>query len=187
MNKILVLNMDASPITVMSFERGFRLAYKGKASVVTYVKDRPIQCAIREEDYLDLIDTCPTLLTEDGKGFKRPTILRLNKYVFIPYKKVTLSRYNIYRRDEYSCVYCGDKGNLTIDHVKPKSKGGRNSWDNLVTCCGSCNVNKGDKPLNVFLKENGYTIKHEPYRPTYMEFLSQYKNIHEDWKPYVYL
>ena len=92
MNKILVLNMDASPMTVMSFERGFRLAYKGKADVVSHVEDRPINCSIREEDYMELINECPTLLNEEGTGFKRPTIVRLNKYVYIPHKKVTLSR-----------------------------------------------------------------------------------------------
>jgi len=186
MSKILVLNVDASPITVMSFERGFRLAYVGKADVVAHVEDNPIVCNISDESYLNLIKQCPTLLNDEGK-FKRPTIVRLNKYVFIPYKKVTLSRFNIYRRDDYSCVYCGTKENLTIDHVKPKSKGGKNSWDNLVTCCGTCNVTKGDKPLEVFLKESGLTMRQEPYRPTYMEFLSQHKNILEDWKPYVYV
>jgi 5-methylcytosine-specific restriction endonuclease McrA len=186
MNKILVLNMDASPITVMSFERGFRLAYVGKADVVSHVEDNPIVCDLSDESYLSLMGQCPTLLTDDNR-FKRPTIIRLNRYVYIPHKKVTLSRYNIYRRDEYSCVYCDSKNNLTIDHVKPKSKGGRNSWDNLVTCCGTCNVTKGDKPLEVFLEEQGLTIRHMPYRPSYMEFLSQYKNIHEDWRPYVYV
>jgi 5-methylcytosine-specific restriction endonuclease McrA len=187
MNKILVLNMDSSPVTVMSFERGFRLAYKGKADVVSHVEDDPINCAIKDEDYLTLIGECPTLLRENGKGFKRPTIVRLNKYVFIPFKKVTLSRFNIYRRDEYTCVYCPSKKDLTIDHVKPRSKGGKNSWENLVTCCSSCNTAKGNKPLKTYLEESGQTMRHEPYRPTYMEFLSQYKNIHEDWKPYVYV
>lgn len=186
MNKILVLNMDASPITVMSFERGFRLAYVGKADVVSHVEDNPIVCDISDEAYMNLMGQCPTLLTDDSK-FKRPTIIRLNRYAYIPYKKVTLSRYNIYRRDEYSCVYCDSKEDLTIDHVKPKSKGGKNSWDNLVTCCGTCNVTKGDKPLETFLEEQGLTMRHMPYRPSYMEFLAQYKNIHEDWRPYVYV
>ncbi len=187
MNKILVLNMDASPMTVMSFERGFRLAYKGKADVVSHVEDRPINCAIREEDYMELINECPTLLNDEGNGFKRPTIVRLNKYVYIPHKKVTLSRYNIYRRDDYTCVYCPSKENLTIDHVKPKSKGGKNTWENLATCCGSCNLEKGNMPLSEYTKLTGKKIKYMPYRPSYMEFLSQYRNIHEDWKPYVYV
>lgn len=187
MNKILVLNMDASPMTVMSFERGFRLAYKGKADVVSYVEDNPINCAINDDDYLKLITECPTLLTDDGVGFKRPTIVRLNKYVYIPHKKVTLSRYNIYRRDDYTCVYCPSTENLTIDHVKPKSKGGRNSWENLATCCGNCNLEKGNMPLSEYTKLTGKTIRHMPYRPSYMEFLSQYKDIHEDWRPYVYV
>jgi 5-methylcytosine-specific restriction endonuclease McrA len=187
MNKILVLNMDASPMTVMNFDRGFRLAYKGKADVVSYEEDSPIKVSIRDEDYLNLIGECPTLLTDDGKGFKRPTIVRLNTYVYVPHKKVTLSRFNIYRRDEYKCVYCPSEKNLTIDHVKPKSKGGKNSWENLATCCGTCNLEKGNMSLKEYELLTGKTIRHEPYRPTYMEFLSQYKNIHEDWKSYVYV
>ena len=77
--------------------------------------------------------------------------------------------------------------NLTIDHVKPKSKGGKNTWINLVTCCGSCNLKKGNIPLEQFLEEQGHTMRHQPYRPTYMEFLSNHRYIKEDWKPYVYV
>lgn len=187
MNKVLILNNDNSPISVMTFERGFRLAYKGKASVVSYVEGKPIMCTIHDDDYLGLIDICPTLLTDNGKGFKRPTILRLNKYVFMPFKKVTLSRYNIYRRDDYTCVYCDSVKDLTLDHVKPRCKGGKNTWENLVTCCATCNTAKGHKPLDVFLKEEGLIMRHKPYRPTYMEFLSNHKSIMEDWRPYVYV
>ncbi len=187
MNKILVLNMDSSPMTVLPFERGFRLAYIGKADVVSYEEKNPMKCDLLDGDYLNLISTCPTLLTDDGKGFKRPTIVRLNKYVYTPFKKVTLSRANIYRRDDYSCVYCGSEDDLTLDHVKPKSKGGKNTWENLVTCCGQCNLTKGDRPLETFLMEQDKTMRVEPYRPSYMEFLSQHKNVHNDWKPYVYI
>lgn len=187
MNKVLVLNNNNAPISVMTFERGFRLAYKGKAEVVSHSEDNPITCTVRDDDYLNLIDTCPTLLTDDGKGFKRPTILRLIKYVYMPFKKVTLSRFNIYRRDNYTCIYCPSKKDLTLDHVKPRCKGGKNSWENLVTSCASCNTTKGHKPLEVFLEEQGLTMRHKPYRPTYMEFLSNHRNIREDWKPYVYL
>jgi 5-methylcytosine-specific restriction endonuclease McrA len=184
-DKILVLNSDSSPMSVMTFDRGFRLAYIGKAQVVSHVEDKPVVCNIREEDYLNLIDICPSLLLDDYNGFKRPTIVRLNQYVYTPYKKVTLSRFNIYKRDSHECVYCGSKNNLTIDHVKPRYHGGKNTWDNLVTCCGKCNLTKGHLPLDRFLKENGLNMKHTPYKPTYLEFLSTHGNLHEDWKPYV--
>ena len=187
MEKILVLNLDLTPIPVMSFERGFRLTYKGKASVVSHIEENPIKCHIRESDYLELIETCPTLLTTNGVGFKRPTIIKLNKYVYMPYKKVTLSRVNIYKRDLHKCVYCGSEDNLTIDHVKPKSKGGKNTWENLVTCCGLCNITKGNKPLEDFLLDTGYKLDYKPYRPTYLEFLSTHRDIREEWKPFVYV
>ena len=186
MNKILVLNTDGSPVTVMTFERGFRLVYIGKADVVSHVVGDPIVCNLSEDSYKTIMKESPTLLTSDNK-LKRPTIVKLNEYIYIPHKKVTLTRQNLYRRDEYSCVYCGSKEDLTIDHVIPKSKGGLNTWENMVTCCSSCNTRKDDKPLDVFLEESGLTIRHIPYRPSYMEFLSQHRHILDDWKPYVYV
>ncbi len=193
MNKILVLNMDASPMTVMSFERGFRLAYKGKADVVSHVEDKPIACDISEDDQFGyhskvsgqwepgLLDICPTLLSDDGDGFKRPTIVRLNKYVYIPHKKVTLSRYNIYRRDDYSCVYCDSKDNLTIDHVKPKSKGGKNTWENLVTCCKKCNQRKGNRTP----EESGIHLIEAPYEPKGLGY--RFKSYSQElWKDYLW-
>jgi len=66
------------------------------------------------------------------------------------------------KRDNYSCVYCGSKKNLTIDHLIPKSKGGGNSWDNLVTCCSPCNIKKGDKLLN----DTNMRLQKKPTEPT---------------------
>ena len=75
----------------------------------------------------------------------RPLIIRLLNFVRYRLKAVKLKRERIYKRDGWKCVYCESKRNLTIDHVIPKSRGGGNSWQNLVTCCGSCNSKKGDK------------------------------------------
>jgi hypothetical protein len=185
MKRVLVLNADNSPINVLPFQKAFKLAFRGKASVVSHIMDNPIKCVVSDENYLNLIDECPTLLTDDGKGFKRPTILRLNKYKYIPFKKVTLSRNNIYRRDDYTCVYCGTENDLTIDHVIPRSKGGKNTWENLVTCCGTCNVTKCNKDLDVFLEEQGYDMISKPYKPTYLEFISNNRDIHEHWKEFI--
>jgi 5-methylcytosine-specific restriction endonuclease McrA len=49
------------------------------------------------------------------------------------------------KRDKFRCVYCGSQRHLTIDHVIPKSKGGQNTWSNMVTCCSKCNSKKGDR------------------------------------------
>lgn len=141
MNSVLVLNADYTPINVTSFKRGFNLLYKGKAEVVKGT-DEIIAC---------------------GTGtIKRPVIIRLNNYIKYKARKIRVNRHRIMRRDGYSCVYCGSKKNLTIDHIIPKSKGGGNTWTNLVTCCSPCNLKKGDKLLH----ESGLVMIKTPSEPT---------------------
>jgi len=120
---VLVLNMDYSPINVTSLKKGFKLVFKGKAEIVNESEGEPI--------------------ITDKKNYNRPTVIRLLRYVVTPFRKVNLNRQNVFRRDDYKCVYCRSEENLTIDHLIPKYRGGNNNWDNLVTCCGDCNVKKG--------------------------------------------
>ena len=75
-------------------------------------------------------------------------MIRLLAYVRIPRdahrRKIT--RRAVFARDRWTCQYCGhERGNLTVDHVVPRSKGGRSTWDNIVTCCAPCNRRKGDR------------------------------------------
>ena len=73
-----------------------------------------------------------------------PSIIRLSRFVAIPYKKVVLTRKNILRRDSYKCAYCGRSDlPLTIDHVVPKARGGTDSWENLVCACTFAIIKKG--------------------------------------------
>ena len=164
MESILVLNADYTPINITDIKRAFNLIYKGKAEIIKHNNISPIVTELRK--------------------YKRPTIIRLLRYITIPFRKVHLNRQNIFRRDKYKCVYCGEKtkNKLTIDHVTPKSKGGNNTWQNLVTCCKSCNIKKDDKTL----EEVGMTLNSVPYRPTYIQFV---KNItisyKDDWLPFL--
>ena len=103
---VLVLNSDFSPINVTTLHRGFTLVYKGKAEILKS-SDEPIVCGIKQ--------------------YIRPLIIRLLSYVSFKKRKIRVNRHRIMRRDGYSCVYCGSKKDLTIDHVIPKSKGGDNT------------------------------------------------------------
>jgi hypothetical protein len=103
MDKVLVLNNDYTPINLTTLRRGFKLVYKGKAEIIFSDDNNPI--------------------VSEVKNYKRPTIIRLIRYIYLPYKKVPLTRYNIFRRDGYRCVYCNTKEGLTLDHVLPKSRG----------------------------------------------------------------
>lgn len=146
---ILVLNADYQPLNVTSFERGFNLVFKGKAEVVEHDANSPITSSIGE--------------------YKRPLIIRLIRFIYIPYKKVPLSRYNIYRRDGHKCGYCESTSNLTLDHIVPKSRGGKNTWRNLITCCQSCNSKKDNRTA----REAGMKLLVKPYRPSFVQFIDK--------------
>ena len=162
MESILVLNNDYTPLNITNLKRAFNLLYKGKAEVITFNENKPILTELR--DYV------------------RPTIIRLLKYISIPFRRVTLNRQNLFRRDQHQCLYCGDNRNLTIDHVIPKSKGGKNTWKNLVTCCQRCNTKKD----NLSPAEAGLKLRYTPYRPTYHQFLRRVNGyFHHDWVTYL--
>lgn len=162
---VLVLNMDYSPINVTSLKKGFKLVFKGKAEIINESEGEPI--------------------ITDKKNYNRPTVIRLLRYVVTPFRKVNLNRQNVFRRDDYKCVYCRSEENLTIDHLIPKYRGGNNNWDNLVTCCGDCNVKKGHKIVDEFLKEYNLKMHHQPFKPTYLYFVQKMNKVNNDWKDYV--
>lgn len=164
MEKVLVLNGDYTPLNVTSTRRGFNLVFKGKAEIIHSDEDNPLRSEV--------------------KDYKRPTIIRLLRYIYLPFKKVKLNRHSVYRRDNHKCIYCGSPNNLTLDHVLPKSRGGKNTWKNLVACCFNCNTEKGDKTP----EEAGMTMTHKPYVPTYMEFIERMcGKINEEWKSYLFI
>jgi 5-methylcytosine-specific restriction endonuclease McrA len=163
--KVLVLNSAYEPINVTTLSRGFKLVFKGKAEVVEHIPDRPI-------------------VTSTTK-YQRPTVIRLLRYVSVPFRKVNLTRENVFRRDDFKCIYCRSSEKLTIDHVHPRSKGGQNTWNNLVTCCGKCNVKKGDLLVDDFLKEYNLTMHHKPFRPNYLSYIERLNSFHDSWKVYV--
>jgi hypothetical protein len=140
MDKVLVLNSDYSPLNVTSIYRGFNLVISGKAEILKS-SDKPILAG--EKTYI------------------KPLIIRLFYYIKYRSRTLKINRERILKRDSYECVYCGKNENLTIDHIIPKSRGGKNTWTNLVTCCSKCNAFKNDRTpeeANMILK----CIPHEP-------------------------
>lgn len=100
--------------------------------------------------------------------FKLPSALVLADYVNLPYRKPRLSRKNIFLRDGFRCQYTGERfkySDLSMDHVIPSSKGGRHTWDNIVTCCKKVNNRKGDRTP----EEAGLTLLRKPKMPTHAE------------------
>lgn len=160
--KVLVLNADFRALSVCSSTKAFLLVYLKKAEIVNAVKGRRLRTV--------------------DKSFPMPSVIRLLRYVNMPYRGVMLSRQNIFKRDAHQCLYCGDKNNLTLDHVLPRSRGGKTSWTNLVTACQTCNSKKGDR----LPKEAGLELPYEPFRPSFVMFLKEFSRIGEEsWQDFL--
>ena len=161
--KTLVVDSSYIARSIISTERAFVISYKGNADILA--------------EYPETFGVVNPNLT-----INKPSIIRVFTYVRMDFQKVPLTRENIYKRDDYECVYCGkgERKNLTLDHVIPQSKGGPNTWDNLVTACKKCNNEKA----SLTLEEYGKEIP-KPQRPHYLMLLKKVHNIPEEWKPYL--
>jgi len=146
MSNVLVLNADYSPLNITSLHRGFVLVDKGKAEILKK----------GEED----------IITSIG-NFVRPIIIRLLNYIRFRPKNLKVNRKRIFKRDNNTCQYCGSKKHLTIDHVMPRSRGGGNTWTNLVTSCSPCNVKKGNRTP----EEAKMKLMNKPHEPSIFSYV----------------
>ncbi|MCH8556495.1 MAG: HNH endonuclease [Balneolia bacterium] len=161
---VLILNQDYQPLNVVNVRKCLMLIVLEKAEMLHDYPNRKIRTISTEFDY--------------------PSVIRLRKYARIPYKFIVLSRKNVMKRDGMKCQYCKSGRDLTIDHVIPKSRGGADSWENLVTACNKCNNKKGNKTP----REANMPLLSKPYRPSHIVFLRDYVGSIEDtWKPYLYM
>ena len=165
MSKVLLLNSSYEPLHICSWKRAVILLVKGKAETV--VRNRK----------------------EIGGGWKMPLVIRLLYYIKIPHKDIPLTRRNIMHRDNYTCQYCGKKNDLTIDHIIPRSRGGKDTWDNVTVACLRCNVSKGSRTP----READMTLSSKPCRPfNFIHFELSKQNTHvsrkdyEKWRKYLY-
>ena len=162
MNAVLILNQDYTPLMVCSVQRAFLLVFLKKAEMIDTVKNKQLRSI--------------------SQTFPFPSVIKISRYISIPYNGVVLSRQNIFKRDAYECQYCGSGKDLTLDHVTPRSKNGESTWTNLVTACKSCNSKKGDFSP----KEAGMKLKNRPGRPSYISFLRTMNGtIRHEWTPYL--
>ena len=161
---VLVLNQDYQPISVCSVQRSVKLLFLEKAELLHDDPEKVIRTVDDEFSY--------------------PSVIRLRRYIRLPYARIVLSRRNIMKRDRHTCQYCGSKKGLTLDHVLPRSRGGGDSWENLVTACDHCNVKKGNRTPD----EADMPLKIKPYRPIHITFFQNLLGgVQDHWKPYLYM
>lgn len=162
MKTVLILNQDYTPLTVCSVQRAFLLIFLQKAEMISEVKEKRLRTI--------------------NKSFPFPSVIKIKHYINIPYKGVVMSRQNIFKRDGGVCQYCGTNKELTIDHVIPRSQGGKSTWTNLVTACKRCNSRKSDYTL----EKAGLKLAKPPVKPSYLSFLKMnLARNREDWMPYL--
>jgi 5-methylcytosine-specific restriction endonuclease McrA len=126
---VMVLNSSYQPIAWWPINRAIVAIYLGKAQVVKEQKGAFIH-SVKE-------------------SFPVPAMIRLPKAGYVRPMQQAFSRRGVFKRDDYTCQYCGckEREQLTLDHIHPKSRGGEDSWDNCTTACLKCNTKKGDKSL----------------------------------------
>ena len=159
---VLVLNQDFTPLALCHVNRAFLLIFNAKAELVSESKSQ--------------------VLRSISKSFPYPSVIKLNSYVSLPYRSVILNRHNIFKRDQYKCQYCCQTQDLTLDHLIPRSRGGKSIWTNLVTACLSCNAKKGDK----LISETDLILYKKPIKPSFIMFLKNLNHQKQnEWAPFL--
>jgi 5-methylcytosine-specific restriction endonuclease McrA len=139
--RTLVLNAGYEPLGVVSFKRALVLVLNEKARVLASDDDHPVYGT--------------------SGAYERPAVILLTRYVRVPTNRMMpVSRRGVLRRDNQRCGYCGSSA-TTIDHVQPRSRGGKDTWENLVACCLRCNNVKGDRTP----AEMGWSLRFSPRMP----------------------
>lgn len=140
-------------------------------------------------DSVNVLSEYDRIVRSPGLELKLPSVLALKEYIPAA-RRPAFTRFNVFLRDHWRCQYCADTfktSELTFDHVIPKSRGGRSSWDNIVTACRACNLVKGNRMPH----ECKMHPLVEPYQPTLFELQQQGKMfppnfLHESWGDFLY-
>ena len=138
---VLVLNANFEPLNICGMHRAIGMLVCHKATMVLNGRG---------------------FIKTSINAYPRPSVIRLNYMIKRPRPQVKLTRREVFRRDNYTCQYCGrHTSDLTIDHVIPRRLGGQHEWTNVVTACSYCNHKKGGR----MLQEANMRLRQQPYEP----------------------
>ena len=162
--KVLLLNSSYEPMTIIN----------GKKAVLMVILEK-----------VDPIEKTNYFIRSQNLNLSFPSVIKLKSYIYIKTRNIPLTRKNIIKRDNFTCQYCGCyTKNITIDHIVPKDKNGKDTWANLVSACNKCNLIKGNK----FLYQTNMKLLKKPNKPSHIYHLQKYVNKENQvWKPYLFM
>jgi 5-methylcytosine-specific restriction endonuclease McrA len=148
---VLVLNQNYEPLNVCNVRRAFVLLTHGKA---------------------EMLEEGEGSLRSPTASFARPSVIRLVYMIRRPRPQMRLTRREVFQRDHFTCMYCGEQArDLTLDHVIPRYRGGRHTWENLVSACKRCNHRKAGRTP----QEARMRLIREPFHPRASAYYSFYQ------------
>jgi len=137
-------------------------------------------------DRVTIVSNYDRVIRSPSLNMKLPSVIALKNFIR-PQSNPNFTRFNVFLRDRFSCQYCGDRNELTFDHLLPRSLGGKTNWNNVVTACSRCNVLKGGR----LLINSGMSLNRTPYQPSIEDLHKNGKNfppnfLHKSWMDYLY-
>jgi 5-methylcytosine-specific restriction endonuclease McrA len=169
----LVLNADFRPLSYFPLS-----VWSWQDAVKAVVLDR-----------VSVLSEYETEVHSPSFALRLPSVIALREYIPAA-RRPAFTRFNVFLRDRFECQYCGDglpAHELTFDHVIPRSRGGRTSWENVVAACGPCNLRKG----SALPRECHMLPRQTPRQPTSWELQENGRSfppnhLHESWRDYLY-
>lgn len=178
---VLVLNRNYQPVNVTNVRRALVMLYAGVA--------RALDAEYQQFDFQSWAALSAQI--DDSVGtvnqrIRTPRIVILQAYDRVPMGRIRFSRHNIFARDDHVCQYCGKpypRTMLNLDHVIPRSRGGRTNWENIVTSCVKCNFKKGGRTP----KEANMALSRLPKKPKWSELihLPRMRVRYREWLPFL--
>ena len=160
---VLVLNQSYEPLNLCRMRRAIVLVFRGKAEVLENSRGE---------------------IHSVTRVFQMPSVIRLVYMIKRPRLQKKLTRVEVFNRDQYTCQYCGRQAReLTLDHVSPRRRGGKHTWENVVSACIPCNRHKGGCTPS----EAGMRLLHQPHPPYNNGFYVPYYYLdsHSEWQKYL--